>query len=312
MSFDLSWLWNFLNSISTTINSWFATIWTQAQNIVNTGQGIFSGLMAFGSQLWDALLKFGTTIGQFFKDAYDSISAGIQNAFNVFGQWLNSAFTFLASGVTWFGSQLYNFGNWFYNTVLYIWNWTVNTLTGIWTALTSWFAGVATAIGSWWTSVINGINSWWSNLLIGFRNKIITTIQADITITMAWKSAERILNPTKMDDIGYGIFGMFASPIFGRLLGEIVNAVVPMPSSTTYPLIPPIGGFTYTPPALSITTPTEKAPPSPSVSGAPSGPFTGVSSSDEKMMTEDYTVITMAGQSQDRAMMGIDYTVSVV
>lgn len=311
MGYDLSWLWNFLNSISTTINSWFSTIFEQATNIVNTGQGIFSGLIAFGSQIWDALVKFATAFGEFFESAYNYLATGITNAFNVFGQWLNNAFTFLSEGVAWFGSQLYNFGNWFYNSVLYLWNWVVNTTTAIWNSMTAWFSGVATAIGSWWTSVITGINTWWTNLLIGFRNKIITTIQADITISMAWKGAERLLNPTKFSDIGYGVFGMVASPIIGRLLGEIVNAVVPMPATTTYPLIPSIGGFSYTPPSLSITTPTEKSPPTPSVSGAPSGAFTGVSSANVKIATEDYTVITVAGQSQDRAIMGLSYEVSV-
>jgi hypothetical protein len=311
MGFDLSWLWEFLNSIGSTINSWFSTIWTQAVNIINTGQGIFSGLIAFGSQLWDAILKFGETVGQFFQDAYNYLATGITNAFNVFGQWLNNAFTFLSEGVTWIGNQLYNFGNWFYNSVLYIWNWIVNTATGIWTALTEWFSGVATALGTWWGSVTTSINTWWSNLLIGFRNKIITTIQADIAISMAWKASERILNPSKLEDVGYGLFGMVASPLVGRLLGELVNAIVPMPATTTYPLIPTIGGFSYTPPSLNITTPTEKSPPTPSVSGAPSGVFTGVSESSRILSEYGYEVSIMSGQSVSREMIGLSYEVEV-
>lgn len=309
MAFDLSWLWNLLNTISTTINSWFATIFTEATNIVNTGQGIFAGLIAFGSQIWDAILKFGETVGKFFSDAYNFLSQGIQNAATVFGQWLNSAFTFLSQGVTWIGSQLYNFGNWFYNSALYIWNWVVNTTTAIWSALTTWFSGIATALGSWWGSVTTGINTWWTSLLLGFRQKIITTIQADITIGMAWKGAERILNPSKMSDVGYGIFSMFASPIVGRVLGEIVNAVVPLPSTGAYPLIPSLSGFSYTPPSLTITTPTEKAVPTPSVSGAPSGVFTGVS---EKTLPVALTYDIRVDAGLDKTLtVGLSYTVAV-
>jgi hypothetical protein len=309
MSFDLSWLWNLLDSIADTLNSWFAGIWTQVSNIINTGQGIFGGLVAFGSQIWDALTKFAVYIGDALVNAYNYFKSGLENMASIFGEWLSGAFNFLSAGVSWIGSQLYNFGNWLYNGVLYVWNWLVNSLTALWDALTSWFAGISTAIGNWWASVTNSINAWWTDLLKGFRSKIVQTITADITISMAWKGAERILSPSKVSDIGYGLFGILTSPVIGRVVGEIVNAVVPMPSTSTYPLIPTIGGFTYTPPSLTIETPTEKTPPPPSVEGTPTYPFSGTSEKSLNLGGESYTLRTDAGQLLDRMILAESYVV---
>jgi len=311
MAFDLSWLWSLLDSIKTTLNSWFAGIWTQVQNITNTGQGIFAGLVALGSQIWDALTKFASTVGKWFYDAYNWIYSGLVSFASIFGQWLNSAFTFLAQGVAWLGSQFYNIGNWIYNAIYTLWNWVMNAITSVWNTLVSWFAGICTAIGTWWSSVITGINTWFTNLLKGFRNKVVQTIMADLTIAGAWKGAERILAPKELKDVGYGLVGIIASPIVGRIVGEIVNAVVPLPSSATYPLIPDITGFSYTPPSISIPTPTEKPAPTPTVAGAPVGVFTGLAEANLTLPKTTYEVSVMAGQDLSRQIIGLSYEVEV-
>jgi hypothetical protein len=63
--------------------------------------------------------------------------------------------------------------------------------------------------------------------------------------------------------------GIMVSPLVGALIGEIVNAVVPMPSTSTYPLIPDINPLAYTPPTLEVSKPTEKPPPSIGVTPTP-------------------------------------------
>jgi len=274
MSFDLSWLWDLLNTIVDTMQSWFTSLFSVATNIVNTGQGLFMGLVSLGSQLWDAFLKGVDAFGEWLFNAFKWIYDGITYWANVFGQWFSNAMAWIGSGVSWLAQQVYNMGMWFYNIGVFIWNWIVNTATALWSSLVTWFSGVASAISSWWTSVIGGINTWFTNLLKTFRQKIVTTIMADITIAGAWKGAERVLAPKKMSDIGYGLVGVVASPIIGRLVGEIVNAVVPLPSTSTYPLIPEIGAFAYTPPSLEITRPTEPTPPS--VGAPPTPPAVGV------------------------------------
>jgi len=220
--------------------------------------------------------------------------------------------TFIGSGFSWIGSQFYNIGNWLYNGLYTAWNWAVNTVIGAWNGLVSWFSGVATAIGSWWGSITTTVNSWFGSVVLAFRNKMIQTIQADLTISMAWKGAERLLSPHSFWDIGGSIFGMLAAPIVGNYVAHLVDAVVPIPTSTTYPLLPTIGEFSYTPPSMSVTTPTERETPSPLVSGAPTGVFTGISEANLKPSATTYEVNVMAGQELSREITGLSYEVEVV
>jgi hypothetical protein len=67
--------------------------------------------------------------------------------------------------------------------------------------------------------------------------------------------------------------GILLSPLVGFLVGKIVDAVVPMPSTSTYPLIPDVSAFTYTPPSIVIEKPAEK--PAPSMGVLPTPPAVG-------------------------------------
>jgi hypothetical protein len=296
MAEALPWILELLASLAPAIVSWFQGIWGQVQTISNTGQGLFGGIATFGSLLWDALTKFATTFGQYFATGFSYIQSGLGTFANTYGQWLNSAYNFLASGLTWVGSNIWTLGNWVYNTLFVIANWIVNSIVAQWNTLIAWFSGVATAIGSWWASVIGGVNVWFTNLLKGFRQKIIKTIQADLTITMAWKGAERLLTPSSMKDIMGGFFGIFASPLVGELVGTIVDAVVPLPATSTYPLIPDLPSFGYIPPSISVPTPSEKPAPTPTPSQAPTGAFTGLVEPSLKATSESYEVNVMAGK----------------
>jgi hypothetical protein len=261
MEFDLSWLWDLVESIIGTIKDVFDALWDVTEDIENTGQGIFSGLLGIGAELWDAIIKALDKLGEWIYKQFEWVYDGIKYWVDVFGSWVTDALTWIGSGIQWIGEQIYNFGAWIYNSLLDVWNLIVNALMGIWDVLASWFAGIADAIGSWWSSVIGGVNSWFTNLLKGFRQKIVQTITADIAIAGAWKAGERILHSQKLSDIGYGLLGILASPLVGAIVGGIVDAVVPMPSTSTYPLIPDINALAYTPPSLQVTTPIGRATP---------------------------------------------------
>jgi len=296
MTFDLSWLWDLLNTIVSTMQSWFSSLWTVAQNITNTGQGVFAGLVAFGSQIWDAFLKGVDAFGQWFYDSLKGIWENLVHFGEYMGGFIMEGLASIGAGVQWIASQIYAFGNWVYNTLLFVWNWIVNTIVGVWNNIVTWFSGVATAIGTWWTSVITGVNTWFTNLLKTFRQKIITTIEADLTISMAWKGAERFLAPQKLSDFGYGLVGIVASPIIGRLVGTIVDIVVPLPSSATYPLIPDITGFAYTPPTLTVEKPTEPTYPTAPPTPPAVYPYIPVYQYEPSIATT-YTVAWIGGQS---------------
>ncbi len=261
--FDLSWIWNLLNGVVASIQSWFGSLWSTISTITNTGQGIFSGLVAFGSQIWDAICKFAETIGSWISNAFK----WIYNGFVYIAQWFSKAFfdavSWVGSGIVWIGSQLYNFANWLYNGLVFIWNWLVNTVTGIWNAIVGWFSGIASAISGWWGSVVSGVNAWFTNLIKGIRQKILQTIIADVSIYFGWKSVERITQARDLKDGAFGVMGLVASPFVGYLFASIANGLIASPSTTPIQLVPEIPAFAYTPPAVSITTPTEKPVPTP-------------------------------------------------
>ena len=274
MVFDLSWLWDLLNTVVSTIQTWFSSLWGVAQNITNAGQGIFSGLVSFGSMLWDAIVKAFSTIGEWIYNAFKWLYEGFRYVSQVFGEWVGIAFSWIGSAISWVAQQIYNFGAWLYNGLTYVWNWIVNTAIGVWNAITGFFSGIASAIGSWWSSIISGINSWFTSLIVGLRNKIVQTIMADVSIYFGWKSMERLINAKSLTDAGFSLLGLLGSPFIGYMFGSIVNGLIPTPSTKPIQLIPEIAPFTYSPPSLTVETPPEKpapslgVPPTPVVIGA--------------------------------------------
>lgn len=276
MSWDLNFLWSLLSQIVGSMQTWFSSLWSVAQSITNTGQGVFSGLVALGSAIWDGIVKFAQTVGQWFYNAIKWIYDGLCYIANVFGQWVSMAFGWIGSAVSWVAQQIYNFGNWLYNGMLYIWNWIVNTAQAVWGAIGNFFSGVASAIGSWWGNVVNGVNSWFTGLITGIRRKITQTLIADVSIYFGWKSMEKITSASSIKDAGFGVLGLLGSPFIGYLFANIINGLIPSPSTTPIQLIPSIAPFTYSPPSLTIATPIEKPYPSIGQPLKPLGYFAGV------------------------------------
>jgi hypothetical protein len=149
----------------------------------------------------------------------------------------------------------------------------VNTAQAVWGAITSFFSGVANAIGSWWGNVVGGINSWFTNLVVSIRNKIVNTIMADVSIYFGWKSMERLMNVSSVKDAGLSILGLVGAPLLGYLFGNIINGLIPTPSTTPIQLIPEITPLSYSPPSLTIPTPTERISPT-QIPYTPSTPST--------------------------------------
>jgi hypothetical protein len=131
----------------------------------------------------------------------------------------------------------------------------------VWEAIVNFFSGIGNAIGSWWSSVVSGINTWFTNLVINIRNKIVNTIMADVSIYFGWKSIERLISASNLKDAGFSLLGLIGSPFVAYLFGNIINGLIPTPSTTPMQLIPEITPFSYLPPSLTITTPTERIPP---------------------------------------------------
>jgi hypothetical protein len=271
MSFDLGWLWGVLQGIVNVVSSWFSSIWSATQNIVNTGQGIFTGLVAFGSALWDAIVKAFSSIGQWIYNAFNWIWQGLVGLGQTLGGWISTAFQWLASGIQWVANGIWFLGQWIYNALSFVWNWVVNAIRGLWNAFASFFGGIASAIGSWWGNVVNTVNQWFTNLIVWFRRKLVQTIMADVGIFFGWKAMERLTHANSLKEAGFSLLGLLGAPFVGYLFGSMINGLIPTPSTETIQIIPAISPFTYTPPSLTVETPTAPtaptAPPTPPAYG---------------------------------------------
>ena len=307
MSFDLSWLWDTLIGLVGSIQDWFSSLWEQVQNISNTGQGLFAGLVNFASSFWSAIKYFSDTFGQWVSDAFSWIYTGITTFARDFGAKLYEAFGWLSNASQWIASQIYAFGQWIYTSVYSLWEWWMNILYGLYTALAGFFSGIATAVGNWWSNVASGINSYFTNLFTGIRSKIVNTIIADVSLYYGWKCVERITQLKDSKDLLYGLAGLLIAPISGALFGSIIDGLLPTPSTEPIPIVPQISPFSFTPPSLSITPPTRPSlPTAPTTPEVPPSPLVGAVSEQLSVPSITYDVNTMP-QSKDLSAPSLSY-----
>ena len=258
---DLSWLWEILKSIVDTIKDWFSKIWETAQNITNTGQGLFAGLSAFGSALWDAIVSFGEMLSGGFLYAFDKLKKGLENLGSyIWGAFL-SGLQAIGSGLGWIANQLYGFGKWLYNGF----SWVVKVIGNVIAGIVDWFGTVLSqmlsTLGSWYDNLRTGINQWFTGLFTAFRRKLKQSIVASLTITVSYRSLERL--PEAKNLLDY--VKVMANPVIGYLgsyfIAEMIDKLIPMPSTSVFEVCPPISLPSYTPPKYSYALPPEPTPP---------------------------------------------------
>jgi len=267
MAIDFSWFWEALRTIVDTINTWFSDLWTQVQNITNTGQGLFAGLVAFGTQIWDAFIKGMRELGEWLSGAYKWIGDGLVSL----GEWLGKNLMYglqvLSIGFSWIAGHIYNFGNWLWNSLRWLGEQILNILRDIWDWFTTLWSQLLTTIRDWYDSMRTTLNTWFSNLFIGFRAKLKQTIIANITIATAYKTIEKIPDITKFEDLPITIAKIIINPIMGYIGGsfiaEVIDNLVPTPTTPSIEFIPPLSLPTYTPPAPTITIAPEPTAPTP-------------------------------------------------
>ena len=258
---DLSWLWEILKSIVDTIKDWFASIWETAQNISNTGQGIFAGLSAFGSALWDAIVSFGEMLSGGFLYAFDKIKKGLESLGSyIWGAFLNGLQA-IGAGLGWIANQMYCFGKWLYNGFSWVAKVVGNVIAGIVDWFGSVLSGLLNTLGNWYENLRTGINQWFTGIFTGVRRKLKHSIIASLTITVSYKSLEKL--PEAKSPLEY--VGVLVNPIIGYIgsyfIAEMIDKLIPTPSTSVFEVVPPIAIPTYEPPKYSYTLPPEPTPP---------------------------------------------------
>ena len=280
MSLDFSWFWEALTSISSTIQNFFTSLWAQVQNISNTGQGILYGLTAFGTQIWDAIVKWASTFGEWFHKAFERFKEGLENLGNWLGQTIGYGLQVIGSAISWISGQIYNFGNWLWNGILWIGQQISNIFTDIWNWIASTISNLLTTLADWYNNIRTALNNWFTGMFVGFRSKLKQSIIANITLATAYKSIEKITDIKSISEFPTAIAKIFINPVLGYLGGtfmaEVVDRLIPTPSTSTIEFIPPLTLPTFTPPTLSITVAPQPTPPTAPPTLPALYPFTGI------------------------------------
>jgi hypothetical protein len=266
MSIDFSWLVAALQNVASNINNFFASLWTQASNIVNTGQGLFTGLVNFGGWLYQGLV-----------DAFNSLYNGIKWLADQFRRGYEAIATYFYSALTFIGQNLFSFGQWLWSGIQGLANMIINGLIYIGGQIYNFFTNIGTTLYNAITSFKTSVDEWFFNIISKFREKIKSSVMFSVSTHIAWKSMEKI---PEGKFVG-GFMGLLASPIFGYLMSEIINSLLPSPSS-------PISPIPTTP---SITMPSlvlEEKYPMPPAPSAPGALVVGVG------VTPEETVISMS------------------
>ena len=307
MSFDFSWFWDALTSISSTIQNFFSSLWSQIQNITNTGQGIFYGLTTFGTQVWDAIVRWASTFGDWFHKAFQRFKEGLENLGNWLGQSISYGLQVIGSGISWISTQIYNFGNWLWNGILWVGQQISNIFTDIWNWIASTISNLLTTLADWYNNIRTALNNWFTGMFTGFRRKLKQSIIANITLATAYKSIEKITDIKSISEFPTAIAKIFINPVLGYLGGtfmaEVVDSLIPTPSTSTIEFIPPLTLPTFTPPTLSITVAPQPTPPTAPPTAPPIYPYTPVYEF-ENSIDYDYETSWMSGKTLSHS---IDY-----
>lgn len=289
MAIDFSWIITALNNIATNITDFFSSLWTEAQNIVNTGQGLYAGLVNFGGWLYQGL-----------RDAYDSLSAGLKvigDAFSQIGDAFLSGWNYLSENLFAFGTALWSGIQGFANAI-------VLNISSMFNSIYAFLSDVAVSFFTTVSDFKTATDTWYANLMIGIRNKMKASILFSVTTHIAWNSMARIPKAKSLMDFGYALGGIILAPIPAFLISELLDVLIPIPTTTTFKVAPDLGSISITPPTV---TPDVSWPPSPSA--PPSGPFTGVSER-TLIIGLNYDVNYMVGQDATLDI-GLSYEVSV-
>jgi len=244
------------------------TIWDQVQQAISDFYGWLSGL---GAGFTDTLGELGSWISQ----GLSSLGAWLNEAFNRLKEgleWLGSkvveAYNWLAQGFNWLAGQigagltyiatgLQNIGQWIWNGIQWIGQQAVNALQSLW----NWIAQQVINVWNWIVERVEGfvneINQWWTNFVKSLRDKFKYLIIVNLTIPLMWRSTEKLI-----EDPSWKTFGAWiASPFVGLIAGELMDVLVPRPSSTIIQLFPPLKLPTWDYQPIEVPIPPTPTPP---------------------------------------------------
>lgn len=172
----------------------------------------------------------------------DTLGSWILEGLKKFGEWIWSGMKWIAEqigqGLTWAAERLKDFGMWIWNGLKWIGDVAWYALKAVYNFIMQVVNTITTTVKNWYSSVASYINQWFSNLVAGFRNKLKMMIIADTSIVAMWKGLEGITSVKSFNEAVLRVGGIFAAPFLAAFAAEMIDKLVPVPSSTTIELVP--------------------------------------------------------------------------
>ncbi len=224
IEYVFSWINNFINNIQGFITN-LSKLFTGLGDI---GKGIIGGLAILSGALY----------------------GGIQAVANAINNLTNMG-DYIYEGIKWFTDKVVNFLINIPSTIIYagrlFWKTTViavsmvhNTLADWWNALADTIELSIGSINSFIESFRNSVNAWFTSLAEKMRSKIKETLMIDLAVYFTWKWGEKSIEKQRL----FGIISIpivFGASMFtGYVIGEVIDRILPTPSTNPFEIVPPI------------------------------------------------------------------------
>ena len=230
---SLDWLYNAITVAWNNFNNWLGEI----------GQSLNSTYGQLGAGIVGGLSAIANALIQFFQSVYNAItyfSDKFYDAISYLGTWITNGISFIGTGIGKIAENLYQVG-------MMIWNGIVDFVNGFISVVENginWIIQQATnvynTIKDWIPDTLNSFNTWWTNLITSMRNKIKLTIRSNIIIYFTWKSMSKMSEAKGLWDFIRPLGVLFTSTMMGEVFSNVVDTMIPQPSTTPIPIIPTV------------------------------------------------------------------------
>ena len=258
------------------------TVWDDIQTaltdfwnwLTGVGGGLTDTLGEFGSWLYggikwlaDQIYNAWTYFSDWLYSGLQYLSDRFKEGYEAIAQWICGGLQWIGSGLSWIAQQLYAFGQWLWNGIIWTAITVANAIEGfinwIWEGIVNIYNDIVNYLASW----VHGINDFLNDWIKSLRDKFKDFVLVNTTLPGIFKSFD-MLTEGKLKE---GLLGMFISPFAGAIAGELVDVIVPRPSSERIMFFPEFLLPTLTFEPIVIDKPPE--PPTPPPTEIPTEPI---------------------------------------